>query len=52
MNEENLYHIVDCGESPIETIDMNALKEIDTDTKIKLTRMTYRIQEFIDKVDY
>ena len=52
LNEENLCHIVDCGESPIETIDMNALKEIDTDTKIKLTRMTYRIQEFIDKVDY
>ena len=52
LHDETLDHILDCGEGPIDHVDLSALEDIDAATKIKVTRMTYRIQEFIDKVDY
>ena len=53
IHEETLDHIIQCGEEPIETIDFDHdVGEMDTATKVKASRLTYRIQEFMEKINY
>ena len=53
LHEETLEHIIQCGEVPIEMIDLDhGIEEMDNASKIKVSRLTYRIQEFMEKIDY
>ena len=44
--------IVNCGEDHIEIQDLDKLEEMDNAMTTKVTRTIYRIQEFLEKVDY
>ena len=53
LHEESLSHIVECGEVPIETVDiLNNTEEMDNEMKLKVSRLTNRIHEFMEKIDY
>jgi hypothetical protein len=52
IDEETLDHIVNCGEDPIESVDLENLENLDCQRIINITRFVYRVQEFLEKVDY
>ena len=52
LDDETLSHIINCGEDPIELVDLNNTEEMDSSMITKISRITYRIQEFLEKVDY
>ena len=52
LQEETLDHITNCGEEEIEIVDLQNMEKMDNAHKTRVIRMTYRIQEFMDKVDY
>ena len=52
LQVEEVSHIINCGEEEIEVINVNTLNKMDGPTKTKVTAMTYRIDQFIDRVDY
>ena len=52
LEDETVSHIVNCGEDHIEIQDFDKLEEMDNAVATKVTRTTYRIQEFLEKVDY
>ena len=52
LEEETLSHIINCGEDPLQAIDLNDMEQIDSQMTSKLSRISYRIQEFMEKIDY
>ena len=52
LHDESLAHIINCGEDAIEITDLDNIEDIDTEAALKISRMAYRIQEFLEKVDY
>ena len=50
LNEENLNHIFNCGEEPIDIIPINNLSKLCKIDRIKLTVMANRVESFINKV--
>ena len=52
LHDKSLAHIINCGEDAIEITDLDNIEDIDTEAALKISRMAYRIQEFLEKVDY
>ena len=52
LQEGTLDHITNCGEEETEIVDLQNMEKMDNAHKTRVIRMTYRIQEFMDKVDY
>ena len=52
LEEESLSHIINCGEDPLEMIDLTNTENMGSEMAINVSRLTYRIQEFMEKIDY
>ena len=52
LHEESLSHIINCGEDPVDPVDLDEIEKMDHKMVTNITRVAYRIQEFIEKVDY
>ena len=52
LEEETLSHIINCGEDPLQAIDPCNIEQMDNEMTSRVSRITYRIQEFMEKIDY
>ena len=52
LQDETLSHILNCGEEPLDEVDLTNIEKMDSELTIKLSRMSYRIQEFMEKTNY
>ena len=53
LKVEDILHVINCGEEDeVEMINLDDIGTLDVQTTTKITAMTYRIAQFIDRVDY
>ena len=52
LYDEELSHIINCGEEIMDVPDLNCLEVMDQGVTTRISRITHRIQDFLEKVDY
>ena len=52
LYDEELSHIINCGEEVMDVPDLNCLEVMDQGMTTRISRITHRIQDFLEKVDY
>ena len=52
LHEESLSHIINCGEESLDILDLSNTEKMDSGKIAMLSRITYRIREFMEKIDY
>lgn len=50
--DEDLSHIINCGEEILEIPELRNMEVLDERMVTRISRITYRIQDFLEKVDY
>ena len=50
--DEDLSHIINCGEEVLEIPELRNMEVLDKRMVTRISRITYRIQDFLEKVDY